>query len=90
MTTLTGTTVSEASPYVVFSVSGVAGQQVTLALSSGTAIVGSDTGTQLQYYNGTSWVDYTASSLVTLPAGGPSQSAPALGSGSGVSSLSSR
>ena len=60
---------------------GVAGQLVKLALgntSVGTdtdATLGTDTGNAgtgvpLQYFNGTSWVDYTANSYVSIPAGG--------------------
>ncbi|MDP3877737.1 MAG: VCBS domain-containing protein [Methylobacter sp.] len=73
-------TVNEASPYAVFTVTGVAGQQVTLALGNTSATtdidatLGTDTGNAgsgvpLQYFNGTSWVDYTANSLVAIPAG---------------------
>ena len=73
--------VNEASPYAVFTVTGVAGQLVKLALgntSVGTdtdATLGTDTGNAgtgvpLQYFNGTSWVDYTANSYVSIPAGG--------------------
>ncbi|MBU3653553.1 MAG: hypothetical protein FGM44_10785, partial [Limnohabitans sp.] len=74
--TVTGTTVNEASPYVVFTVGGVANQRVTLELgTSGTATAGVDTtnaGTlvPLQYFNGTSWVDYTPGSVVTLDGAG--------------------
>ncbi|MDB5798470.1 MAG: algE7, partial [Paucimonas sp.] len=60
-----GTTVSEASPYAVFTVTGNAGQVVTLALQSGTATVGADTGSSLEYYNGSAWVAYSGSA--TMP-----------------------
>jgi hypothetical protein len=67
--------VNEGSPYAVFTVSGVSGQNVKLELTSGTATLGTDThnaGTNvsLQYYNGSSWVDYTANSYVAIPDGG--------------------
>jgi hypothetical protein len=66
---VTGTTVSEASPYVEWSVKAAPGQPVGLALGSGSAIPGVDTGTALEYFNGTSWVPYTGGS-VTVPANG--------------------
>jgi hypothetical protein len=73
-------TVNEASPFAVFTVTGVAGQQVSLALGNtavGTdvdATLGTDTGNAgatvpLQYYNGTAWVDYTPASTVTITGG---------------------
>ncbi|MGE5524855.1 MAG: VCBS domain-containing protein [Rhodospirillaceae bacterium] len=66
-------TVNEASPYAVFTVTGNAGQKVKLGLGNTAATtdtdatLGTDTGTALQYYNGTAWVDYTAGSYVTMP-----------------------
>ncbi|QQE65799.1 hypothetical protein GFS31_24890 [Leptolyngbya sp. BL0902] len=63
-------TVNEASPYAVFTVTGATGQQVKLALAGGTATPGADFGTALQYWNGTSWVNYTANSFVPIPPGG--------------------
>ena len=66
--------VNENSPWAVFRVNGTAGQSVALALqndsdpNTANAKLGTDLGTQLQYFNGTSWVDYTGA--VTLPAGG--------------------
>jgi VCBS repeat-containing protein len=66
--------INENSPWGVFRVNGTAGQSVTLALqndndpNTANALLGTDTGTQLQYFNGTSWVSYTGA--VTLPAGG--------------------
>ena len=50
-------TVSEASPYAVFTVKGAPGQPVKLALASGTATLGTDAGTSLQYFNGSTWVN---------------------------------
>ena len=73
--------VNENSPHAVFTVTGVAGQLVQLALGNTSdvndtdATLGTDTGNAgtgvpLQYFNGTAWVDYTASSYVAIPAGG--------------------
>jgi uncharacterized delta-60 repeat protein len=67
---VTSPTVSESSPYVVFTVTGEAGQLVKLELTSGTATVGTDTGDTLQYFNGTNWVDYTPGTNVAIPTGG--------------------
>ena len=55
-------TVTEASPYAVFTVTGAAGQQVTLSPASGTATLGTDTGSGLQYFDGTDWQAYTPGS----------------------------
>jgi hypothetical protein len=63
-------TVSEASPFAVFTVTGQPGQRLKLALESGTATVGTDTGSALQFFDGSAWRDYTPGSLVTIPAGG--------------------
>ncbi|MDP3055037.1 MAG: VCBS domain-containing protein [Methylobacter sp.] len=79
--TITSPTVNEASPYAVFTVTGAAGQQVKLALGNTStttdvdATLGIDTGNAgngvpLQYFNGTSWVDYAPDSLVAIPTGG--------------------
>lgn len=73
--------VNEGSPYAVFTVTGVSGQQVSLALGNtaltsdvdatlGTDTSNAGTAVSLQYYNGSSWVDYTPSSYVTIPSGG--------------------
>ncbi|MGB4356491.1 MAG: Ig-like domain-containing protein, partial [Limnohabitans sp.] len=72
-------TVNEGSPYVVFKVTGVANQHVQLVLNNGTAIIDAngiplsdgteDYGPALQYYDGSNWQNYTASSFVTIPAG---------------------
>ncbi len=69
--TVTGTTVNEASPYVLFTLGGASGQRVTLDLLSGTASLGLDTsnaGTNvpLQYLVGSTWTDYTPGSVITL------------------------
>jgi hypothetical protein len=62
-------TASESSPFVIFTVTGQSGQQVQLALESGSATVGTDTGGGLQFFDGSTWRDYTPSSLVTIPSG---------------------
>jgi hypothetical protein len=62
-------TVSESSPYVVFQVTGQPGQWVALALDSGTATVGADTGTALQYFDGNTWRDVAPGVAVQIPAG---------------------
>ena len=67
--------VNEASPYAVFTVSGTAGQAVSLALqndsdpATANASLGTDAGTQLQYFDGSNWVNYSGGT-VTLPASG--------------------
>jgi hypothetical protein len=43
---------------------------VTLALQSGTALVGTDTGTALEWFDGADWQAYTPGSRVPVPAGG--------------------
>jgi hypothetical protein len=58
-------TVNEGSPYAVFTVGGVAGQLVSLALDDGTAD-GDDYGSGLEYFDGTEWVEYTLGDLVAL------------------------
>ncbi|MGG6242578.1 VCBS domain-containing protein [Nodosilinea sp. AN01ver1] len=68
--TVSSPTVNEASPYAVFTVGGVANQQVTLSLANGTATGGTDYGSALEYWDGTAWVSYTANALVGIPAGG--------------------
>jgi hypothetical protein len=71
--TVTGTTVNETSPYVQFQVGGVTGQWVSLSLgettnASGNASMGTDFLPNLQYFNGTTWVNYTGG-LVQIPSG---------------------
>lgn len=65
--TVNNVEVNEASPYLVWTVGGKQGQYVKLAVASGTATVGTDTETQLQYWNGQSWMDYTAGTFVKVP-----------------------
>jgi hypothetical protein len=64
--TVNNVTVNEASPYAVFKITGVANQKVTLSLAGGTAS-SSEYGAALEYYNGTSWVSYTANSFAAIP-----------------------
>ncbi len=79
---VTGFTVNEASPYGIFTVTGVANQYVRLNVTDGTAKVDAngtpltdgteDYGPQLQFYDATSssWVNYAAGSYVKIPASG--------------------
>lgn len=60
--------VNEASPYAVFSVTGRTGQTISLALSGATATIGADTGTGIQYHNGSQWQNYSGGPLtLTAP-----------------------
>ncbi len=64
-------TVNEASPYVVFTVGGQAGQRVALALSEtgsgdGHATEGTDYLPDLEYFDGNAWVAYQGGT-VTIP-----------------------
>jgi alpha-tubulin suppressor-like RCC1 family protein len=68
--TITPVTVNEGSPYAVFNVTGVTGQYTSLSLASDTATVGTDTGSTLEYFDGTAWQTYTAGSFVKIPSGG--------------------
>ena len=77
--TVTGTTVNEASPYTLFTVSGKEGQYVSLSLGNTSstadkdATLGTDTGLTLEYFNGTSWVTYNAAlngGYVVIPSDG--------------------
>ncbi|MBU3581991.1 hypothetical protein ICN19_08170, partial [Polynucleobacter sp. AP-Capit-er-40B-B4] len=62
-------TVNEGSPYAVFTVTGAAGQYVSLATANGTAS-SADYGPALEYFNGTAWVAYTPGSFVQIPVTG--------------------
>lgn len=62
--------VNEASPYIVFTVSGGAGQAVKLSTANITATLGSDTSPAMQVYNGSAWVDYIRGSEVPIGANG--------------------
>uniref|UniRef100_UPI001181AADF DUF4347 domain-containing protein n=1 Tax=Synechococcus sp. MW101C3 TaxID=210768 RepID=UPI001181AADF len=61
--------VNENSPFAVFTVSGTGEQPVTLALqndangATNDAALGTDTDTQIQYFNGSEWVDYTSGTV---------------------------
>ncbi|WKB55779.1 VCBS domain-containing protein [Eleftheria terrae] len=70
--TVSSPTVNEGSPHAVFTVTGIAGQSLSLALGAGTAAgAGVDFGgsaLEVSLDGGTSWTAYTAA--VTLPAGG--------------------
>ncbi|MES2534758.1 MAG: VCBS domain-containing protein [Pseudomonadota bacterium] len=74
--TVTSLTVNENSPYAVFTVTGVAGQSLALALQNDSdsltanALMGTDTGSQLQVLVSGTWVNYDAASLPVIPAGG--------------------
>ncbi|MDO9025256.1 Ig-like domain-containing protein, partial [Zwartia sp.] len=65
---VTGTTVNEASGYVLFTVTGTSGQKVRLDLAesgvgAGYADLGADLVDSLQYYDGTNWQSYSDSTL---------------------------
>ena len=71
-------TVNEDSPYAVFRVSGIEGQQLVLNLEEtgtayapvdGDAKIGTDTGTLLQVFDGDQWSDYQPETTVTYPVG---------------------
>ena len=68
--TVNNVTVNEASPYLVFTVSGVASQKAKLSLTAGTATLSTDFGSALQYYDGSAWQNYTADSYVSLNGSG--------------------
>ncbi|NBW85575.1 MAG: VCBS repeat-containing protein, partial [Planctomycetia bacterium] len=86
--TVTSGFFNERSPFGVFTVTGVEGQLVGLALGStpvvaaltarvaslvapsGTATIGTDTGTSLEYFNGSTWVPYVPGSFVAIPSDG--------------------
>ncbi len=65
LVSVTGTTVNEASPYVLFTVSGATGQQITLTLANGTAAVGLDFLASMEYYS-TTWQSY-AGAPIAMP-----------------------
>ena len=70
--TVNNITVNEGSPYAVFTVSGAAGQLVTLSLPGvGTATGGgTDYGSALEYWNGAAWASYAGGSTIALDGGG--------------------
>ena len=63
--TVNSVVVNEIDPFAEFTVTGAAGQLVSLSLADGTATV-ADYGSGLEYFNGTSWVPYTPGALVAL------------------------
>ena len=77
--TVNSITVNEGSPYATFTVTGASGQLVKLDLSattnaSGNAILGTDTanagsGVPMQYWNGSTWVDYQPNGYAAIPLG---------------------
>jgi hypothetical protein len=69
-------TVNEGSPYGVFTVTAAPGQVLRLNLGNDSdpttpdAALGTDTGSILQYFNGTSWVTYDPTAGVVVPSSG--------------------
>lgn len=59
-------TVNEGSPFVVFTVTGVPTADVTLSLSDGTALAGTDYTNSLQYWSGSAWTAYNSSTPPAL------------------------
>jgi hypothetical protein len=73
--TIADVAVNEASPYVVFTISGGASQLVSLALAEtgdgeGHATLGEDFGADLEYWDGSEWVTYADGDLVALDENG--------------------
>ncbi|WP_341708726.1 Ig-like domain-containing protein, partial [Halopseudomonas sp.] len=72
---VSGSTVNEASPYVLFEVTGTEGQLVTLTLGNTAdagdqdASIGLDLLPNLEYFDGLDWVSYTGGK-VAIPSGG--------------------
>lgn len=69
--TVMGSVVNEASPYVMFEVSGAEGQWISLELAStgsgdGHATLGTDFLPNLQYFDGAQWHNYTGG-LIQIP-----------------------
>jgi len=62
-----GSTVNEASPYVLFSVNGFQGQLAKLQLTNGSATSGLDFIPSLEYFDGAAWVAYTPGTYIELP-----------------------
>jgi len=65
---VTSFTVNEGSPYAVFTVSGAHNQQTTLSLAEQNTD-GANLAT-LQYFDGTTWQNYTTNQVVSLNASG--------------------
>ena len=68
--------VNEGSPYALFVATGTSGQTASLALvndqdpDTADATLGTDTGTQLQVFDGSTWLDYEPGSTVSFPDNG--------------------
>ncbi|NDI02418.1 MAG: hypothetical protein EBY57_11645, partial [Actinobacteria bacterium] len=56
--------VNEDSPHAIFTVTASDGQVLALSLANGTATVGTDTGSSLDFYNGSGWEPYNGTSVV--------------------------
>lgn len=68
---IVGTVINEVSPYLLYTVTANAGAEIQLAMAGGgTAVPGVDTGTVIQYYDGSAWVNYTPGLTLTMPADG--------------------
>ena len=59
--------VSEASPWLIWSVHGHPGQYVKLDVDWGTATPGVDAGPDLEYWNGSAWINYAIGTHVKIP-----------------------
>ena len=66
--TVTGTTVNEASDFVLFTVTGAAGQRVQLSVADVDTIIREDYTGVLEYYDGTDWQAYTPNDWIVMPA----------------------
>lgn len=71
LVTVMGSVVNEASPYVMFEVTGAENQWISLELgqtsnANGNATTGTDFLPNLQYFNGTAWTSYTGG-LIKIP-----------------------
>jgi len=62
--TINDISVNEDSQYAVFTVTAGDGQVLALSLANGTATVGTDTGSSLDFYNGSGWQPYNGTSVV--------------------------
>jgi hypothetical protein len=63
--------VNEASPYLIWTVTAEQGQYVSLSVASGSATLAEDTSRTLQFWAGSSWVDYVPGTFVQTPIGDP-------------------
>lgn len=67
---VTSSSVNEASPYLVWTVTGTAGQKLALGLSGTASGNGVDYSGALQVRGTGNWVDYNSADLPVIPAGG--------------------